>query len=174
MIRVKGMVALTAVVALVGCKPVEEAINNAFYKGTLAGAEKCMELKSSTLVSADNVKNSCVAEFEEPVPVNIARSIVGRGAPETRWNRKVFSATLENPSADYVITEVRIEVRTLNPDQTVDGYYFSTMRVWIEPGQKNFQLITDEVPMAPDNWDKIDDCDSCWSWNIDSVKGLKM
>ena len=174
MIRVRGIAALAVALALVGCKPVEEAINNTFYKGTLAGAEKCMELKSSTLVSADNTKSACVAEFEEVVPLRVTEAIDGRGSTMSNFSQKVFSGSLTNTNSDYVITSVKIEVSTLKADKTVDRYYYSTTRVWIEPGQKNFQLTTDEFAMAPDNWDDIDKCKECWSWTIIEAQGLKM
>ncbi len=174
MIRVKGFVALAAMLALVGCKPLEEAINGVFYKGTLAGAEKCMELKSSTLVSKENVKAACVAEFEDDVPHRVGAGIDGTGSPTLNWGQRAFSGSLTNTSPDWVITQIKIEVSTLKADKSVDRNYYATTRVWIEPGQKNFQLMTDQVEAAPDNWDQIDKCKECWTWSIVEAKGLEM
>ncbi len=174
MIRVRLACVLATGLALTSCKPVEEAINDIFYKGTLAGAEKCMELKTSTLVSAENVKATCVAAFEKQLPDSVANQITGTGSPMLNWGRKVFSAQLDNLNTDWVVTEIKIEVAVLNAEKQVDRRYYTTTRVWIEPGQRNFQLASEEVALAPENWDQIDNCKDCWQWVVAEAKGLEM
>lgn len=174
MIRVRLACVLVIGLALTSCKPVAEAINDIFYKGTLAGAEKCMELKASTLVSAENVKATCVAAFEKQVSDSVADVITGTGNPTLSWGRKVFAAQLDNANTDWVITEIKIEVAVLNAEKKVDRRYYATKRVWIEPGQKKFQLTSEEVALAPENWDEIGNCKGCWQWVIAEAKGLEM
>jgi hypothetical protein len=174
MVRLQSFVALAVSISLAGCKPAEQAINDAFYHGTLAGAEKCIELKATTLVSADNVKQACVEQFEDTAPSSVRHNIEGRGRPELFFNTKVFSANLENKNRDFVITEIEIEIQRLDKNGGVEKRYYARRSIWLEPGERGFSFQSEEVQNAPDDWKSMNDCEGCWTWFVSSAKGLSL
>lgn len=174
MIRFRGFFTLSVFLSLTGCKPVQEVVNDTLYHGTLAGAEKCIELKATTLVSADNVKQACVAKFQDTAPGSVRYNIEGRGRPEIFFNKKVFSANLENKNQDFVVTEIEIEIQRLDATGGVEKRYYARRSVWLEPGARGFSFQSDEVPNAPDDWKSMVDCEGCWTWFVSSAKGLSL
>ena len=76
--------------------------------GTIDGLNACTENLASGLFSDEELRLLCAAKHEQSITLQIS-SITGRGnAVIDSQNRSSFSGTIQNRSANYLITAIEV------------------------------------------------------------------
>ena len=169
-----GLVCLVAALAY-GVEPVQGLINETANRGTLRGAERCMDYAKSALLSQDAVKVSCVQAFQERL--YLPDLATGLARPRVEEGQVGWEGSLENKTIDHVTTWVRISVFIYDADGK-EQESFAETPIWIDPmGEAEFKVALPDL--KPDQLEKIEFCDidddapkACMSWGITDLKGL--
>jgi hypothetical protein len=170
------IVALACLVAALvfGIKPVQEVVNEAMNRGTLKGAETCMEYSASQLLAADAVKAMCIQSFQKPLYSN--DHATGQAGPSVNQQTVSWGGVLENKTSDHVTTWVRISVIVFDGDGAKQEVFAETP-IWIDPlGEAEFEVeLPDLQPekLINEFCDHDDEAPkSCMTWGIVEVMGL--
>ncbi len=169
-----GLVCLTAAL-VVGVEPVQKVINKAMRKGTLKGAETCMEYTGSALLSEEAVKAKCVSSFQKRLYKN--DHATGRAGPRLTQRSVGWAGVLENKTPDHVTTWIRISVSIFDKEGTEKAVFAETP-IWTAPlGEAEFKV---ELPdLEIEQMENIEFCEhddttpkACMTWGVAGMKGL--
>lgn len=170
------IVALACLVAALvfGIKPVQEVVNETMNRGTLKGAETCMEYSASQLLATDAVKAMCIQSFQKPLYSN--DHATGQAGPSVNQQTVSWGGVLENKTSDHVTTWVRISVIVFD-GEGAEQEVFAETPIWIDPlGEAEFQVeLPDLKPekLINEFCDHDDEAPkSCMTWGIVEVMGL--
>ncbi|WP_372990837.1 hypothetical protein [Sulfitobacter sp.] len=166
-------------VALVGCKPIREVINNTLNAGTVEGVSQCIEMSAREILSEETIKINCIARFNKDVSPSTAQNVTGNAGPRSQSGSDFFSGTMTNKTEGHVITEVVVVVEFRKVGETEGKRFQAVISGWFEPNGNPVDFRSKDVEDAPAAWDVSKYCedeagDDCWGWYIQSVKGLKL
>jgi hypothetical protein len=167
-------------IAISGCKPIKEAINDTLNDGTVEGVSQCVELTSNELLSADTVRNRCVARFEKDISYITGEKVTGKAGPSSQYGTSYFSGAISNSADEYVVTEISVEVEFRENRETEGKKHSVVIDGWFEPTGSLQDFKSAEVLNPPENWGKVPKCKDtdegpCWEgWWLVSIKGLKL
>lgn len=160
---------------VVGVEPVQRLINETVNRGTLRGVETCISYSSSSLLSTNAVKATCVAAFQKPLYKR--DHATGRAGPRFDEETVSWEGVLENKTPDHVTTSVRFLVKVFD-ENGAEQEFFAETSIWIDPvSETGFKV---ELPDAKsEQFDDTDFCNHdesapkvCISWNIVEIEGL--
>jgi hypothetical protein len=169
-----GLICLLAALVF-GIKPVQRVINEAANRGTLRGAETCMNYSASELLSPEVIRATCVQSFQKRL---YGRDhATGRAGPRIDQRTVSWVGTLKNKTSEHVTTWIRISVIIFDADGAKQERFAETP-IWIDPlGEAEFRV---ELPdLGREQLDDIDFCNdddespkACITWGITDVMGL--
>lgn len=171
---IAGLICLVTALAI-GIEPVQRFMNEATNRGTLRGAEKCMDYAKSVLLSQDAVKVSCAQAFQKRL--YLADLATGKAGPQIDQGKVTWEGLLQNKTADHVTTWIQIGV-SLFDDKGKERQVLAETAIWIDPkGEASFQV---ELPdFKPEEFETIKWCElddpapkACMSWGVADVMGL--
>ncbi|MGO4917526.1 hypothetical protein [Pseudogemmobacter sp. W21_MBD1_M6] len=169
-----GLICLVAALVF-GIKPVQRAINEATNRGTLRGAETCMDYSESELLALEAIKATCVQSFQKRLYGNDYAT--GRAGPRMDQRTVGWGGILENKTPDHVTTWIRISVSIFDVGGT-EREFFAETPIWIDPlSEAEFQVQLPELER--EQLDDIEFCDhedeartACMTWGVTEVMGL--
>ncbi|AZQ66054.1 hypothetical protein EF888_02290 [Silicimonas algicola] len=173
-ILIVGLACLVAALVF-GVEPVQRAINEATYQGTLKGVETCMDYSRSELLSKEAVRATCVSTFQKRLYDN--DHATGRAGPRMNQQTVGWGGILENRTADHVTTWVRISLSIFDADGNAQEISAETP-IWIDPlGEAEFRVDLPEL--EPEQLENINFCEhesiapkSCMTWGVVDMMGV--
>lgn len=173
------IVGLTCLIAamIIGVQPVQRAINEAFYRGTLTGVDKCISYSDTQLISSEAMRAACVSLFQRSLFSD--EHAKGRAGPGYTEEGVIWVGNLENNTPDHVTTWIRLAV-TIYDAKGIEEKFMGDTSVWVDPlGDSDFRV--DLPDLTRDMVDATEFCErdapspmSCMRWGIVEVKGLSI
>ncbi|WP_170381904.1 hypothetical protein [Ruegeria atlantica] len=171
-----GLVCLVLAM-VVGVKPVQRAINEAFNLGTLRGVETCMSYSDSELLSNDAIKATCVTTFQKHLFHN--DHATGRAGPRLDERIVSWGGVLQNKTPDHVTTWIQISVSIYDKEGKEQEVSAETA-IWIDPlNEADFRV---ELPdLESEQLENLGFCEhedtkpaECMAWGVTDVMGLAL
>ncbi|MBU2983442.1 hypothetical protein KO498_16675 [Lentibacter algarum] len=171
---------LTIILISVGlvsaCKP-SQALRETFNSGTIAGADACIQRLEGNLLDVTEKKVVCLIKHQKQMN---SFEVSGRGSPKISYGYlDSFSGSLENRSANRVVTWVRIKVTSYDTDGKKTDH-FSESQVWALPAQP-FGFSGPFINKVAESSEFKTGCPegenefkNCWVWTVDRAKGLSL
>jgi hypothetical protein len=101
-------------------------------RGSVAGANSCVEIYASPLFTDEQLQIFCIAKHEEDISIFRA-DLSGRGSANTRSEiNSNFSGTLTSQTADYIITWVAVSFVAYDEDGEITEH-LATAHTWAVP-----------------------------------------
>jgi len=160
-----------------GIGSVQRVINETANRGTLRGAETCIDYSASKLLSLDAIRAKCVQSFQRRLYGNDYAT--GLAGPQIDQQTVVWSGTLANKTPDHVTTWIRISVSIFDVGGN-EQEFFAETPIWIDPlGEAEFRV---QLPdLEREQLDDIEPCDlddeapkACLVWGVTDVMGLSL
>jgi hypothetical protein len=135
-----------------------------------AAYDKCLRaLQEQSLVTTNVAKTVCAKRTE--IPINVTNSD-GHAGPTKSNDRVSFAGSIDNKSADAIITAYQINLSTQN------GKNFSKQitGTFIQPGESGqFYFGPDDLSnLIFDDFTTDSDGKPKWTWSIAALRGLQI
>lgn len=160
-------------------KNIKLMANAYFNHGTLSGLVNCVSYSKSEVVSEATTRNACANKMQ--TTLYDSELATGRAGTRTRQDSTFLEGSLNNNTANYVTTWVRL---AFNVHGTTGAKRSSRsdVLIWIEPqSSAEFSIEIDyfsKEEILELDWCEVntpeEDLKSCKSWGVEEIKGLKI